>query len=51
MGQNGDYCLGESISDSSEQLLQRGSRRGQCIWDSGERRVHANKHIFFVGFC
>ena len=46
MGQNGDYCLGDSISDSSQKLLQRGSRRGQCMWDFGERGEHANKYNF-----
>ena len=46
MGQNEDYSLGDSISVSSEKLLQRGRREGQYICDFGEGGVHAIEHIF-----
>ena len=47
-GQNEDYSLGDSISDSSEKLLQSGRGEGQYTCDFGERGVHAIKHIFFA---
>ena len=31
MGQNEDYSSGDSISDSSEKLLQRGKGEGQSV--------------------
>ena len=37
---NEERILGESPSDGSEKLLQRGD--GQCRCDSGEAGVHAN---------
>ena len=44
--QNEGYSLGDNISDSSEKLLLRG--RGKVsIFDFGEGRVHAIKHISF----
>ena len=48
MRQNEDYSLGDSISDSSEKLLQSGRGEGQYTCDFGERGVHAIKHIFFA---
>ena len=46
LGQNEDYSLGDSISDSSEKLLQRSRVKGQCICDFGEGGIHAIEHIF-----
>ena len=48
MGQNEDYSPGDSISESSEKLLQRvwGQRQYRC--DFGEGGVHAVKHIVFA---
>ena len=43
-----------SHSDSSEKLLQRGRGEGQHMYDFGEGRIRAIKHIFFYfseGFC
>ena len=45
--QNEDCSLGDSVSDSSEKLLQRGKGEGQCICDFGEGGVHGIKHIIF----
>ena len=42
MRQNENCSLGDSTSDNSEELLQRGSGEGQYICD-----LHAVKHIFF----
>ena len=39
---------GDSISDSSEKLFQRGGKESQHICDFGERGVHAIQHGFFV---
>ena len=51
-GANEDYSPGDSISDSSEKLLQRGRGEGQYICDFGEGEVHVIKHIFFSeDFC
>ena len=48
MYQNNEDCSpGDSTSDNSEKLLQRGSGEGQYICDFGEGGVHAMKHIFF----
>ena len=47
MGQNEDCSPGDSISESSEKLLQRGSGEGQDRCDFGEGGVHAVEHIFF----
>ena len=47
LGQNEDYSPGDSTSESSEELLQRGSGEGRYICDFGEERVHVIKHIFF----
>ena len=44
LGQNEDCRLGDSTSDSSENLLQRGSGR---ICDLGEEGVHAMKHLSY----
>ena len=47
VGQNEDYSPGDSISESSEKLLQRSKGECQYIWNSGEGEVHAIKHFFF----
>ena len=47
LGQNEDCSPEDSASDSSEKLLQRGRREGQCICDFGEGTVHVVKHTFF----
>ena len=46
MGQYEGYSLGDSISDSSKKLLQRGRGEGHYICDFGGRGEHAIKHIF-----
>ena len=52
LGQNEDYSPGDSTSDSSEKLLQRGRGEGQYICDFGEGGAHAMEHIFFAEvFC
>ena len=52
LGQNEDYSLGDSISDSSEKLLQTDKGESQYICDFGEGQIHAIKHKFFAeGFC
>ena len=47
LGQNEDCGLGDSTSDSSEKLLQRGRVVGQYVCGFGEGGIHAIKHIFF----
>ena len=47
VGQNEDYSPGDSISESSEKLLQRSRGECQYIWNSGEGEVHAIRHLFF----
>ena len=39
--------LETAISDSSEELLQRGKVEGQYMCDFGDGRVHVIKHKFF----
>ena len=52
LGQNEDYSPEDSISDSSEKLLQRGKGEGQYICDFSEGGVYEIQHIFFAeGFC
>ena len=53
LGQYGDCSLGDSTSDSSAKLFQRGSGKKRYICDFGEGEVHAIKHFFFLfaGFC
>ena len=46
LGQYEVYSLGNSISDSSKKLLQRGKGEGQYLCDFGEGEIHAIKHIF-----
>ena len=46
LGQNEDCSPGDSITDSSEKLLQRGRGEGQHLCDFGEGGVLAIKHIF-----
>ena len=52
LGQNEDCSLGDSTSDSSETLRQRGSGEGQEMCDFSDW-VHAcnRAHIFPEGFC
>lgn len=46
--QNEGCSLGDSTSDTSEKLLQRGSGgTGQSVYDIGEGGIHAMKHTFF----
>ena len=45
--QNENCSPGDSISDSSEKVLQRSRVKGQCICDFGEGGIHAIEHIFF----
>ena len=45
--QNEDCSLGDSVSDSSEKLLQRGKGKAQYICDFGEGGVHAIKYVIF----
>ena len=52
LGENDDYSLLDSISYSSEKLLQRETGEGQYTCDLGEGEVHAIEHIFFAeGYC
>ena len=46
--QNKDYSPGDTISDSSEKLLQRVRGNGQYIYNFVEGGVHANKYIFLA---
>jgi len=46
LGQREGYSPGNSISDSSEELLQRGKGEGQYICDFGEGGYGAVKHTF-----
>ena len=48
LGQSEDYSPGDSTSDSSEKLLQRGRGEGQYIPNFGERGMHAIQQIFFA---
>ena len=43
-GKNEDYGLGDSTSESSEKLLQRGREEGKYICDFSEERIHKIKH-------
>jgi len=47
LGQKKDCSLGDSTSDGSEKLLQRGRGDGQYICDFGEGGAHEIRHIFF----
>ena len=40
-----DCSLGDSLADSSEDLLGRGGDRGQCVYDSGEGGTSNQAHI------
>ena len=40
-----DCSLGDSLTDSSEDLLGRGGDRGQCVYDSGEGGTSNQAHI------
>ena len=44
-GQNEDYSPEDSISDSSEKLLQRGKEESQYLCDFGEGGVHTTKYV------
>ena len=41
-----DWIQGDSTSDSSEKLFQKGRGKGQYICDFGKGGVHASKHVF-----
>ena len=43
--QNEDYSPGDSISDSSEEQLQRGNRGSQYICDFGEGGTCNEAHV------
>ena len=47
LGQYEDCSPGDRTSDSSERLLQRGSREGKYRCDFDTEGAHAIKHIFF----
>ena len=52
VGRNEDCSLGDSTSDRSERLLQRGEGEGWYICDFGKGAVHGIKHMYFLGsFC
>ena len=46
-GQNEDDSLGDSTSDSSERLLQRGTEEGQYICDFAEGDCMQSGTFFF----
>ena len=48
LGQKKDCSLGDSTSDGSEKLLQRGRGDGQYICDFGEGGVQAIRCIYFL---
>ena len=50
LGQNEDDSLGDSTSDSSERLLQRGTEEGQYICDFAEGEC-MQSGTCFVLFC
>ena len=52
-GQNEDCSPGDSTSESSEKLLQRGSREGQDICDLGKEGeyMQSSTYIFAADFC
>ena len=50
LGQNADCSLGDSTSDSSEKVLQRGRGEGQYVYDFGEGVVHAIKDLSLPKF-
>ena len=49
LGQNEDYSLGDSTSDSSEKLLQRGSG-GRSIYDLVKGEFSATRHLLYKRF-
>ena len=54
LGAKWDDSLRDSLSDSSQKLLQRGRGEGQYICDFGEGGVYAVKHIIYFfaeGVC
>ena len=46
-GQNENRNLGDSPSDSSEKLPQKGRGEGRYICDFGAGGIHATRHLFF----
>ena len=50
LGQNEDFSLGDSISDSSEKLLQSGTRGKSKYKVLVEREFNAIKHSFYKFF-
>ena len=51
LGQNEDYSPEDSISDSSEKLLQRGKGEGQYICDFSEEGMCGHAHILTEACC
>ena len=52
LGQNEDCSPGDSITDSSEKLLQRGRGEGQYRGDFGKGSIYVIKQGFFAEcFC
>ena len=45
------YSLGNSLSDNSEELLQKGKVRGQCIYDFGEGITCSQAQILVECCC
>ena len=47
MGQNKDFSLGDSTSDSSEKLLERVQGEGQSVCDFWEEKLCNQALLFF----
>ena len=47
LGQNEDYRPGDSLSDSCEELLQRGKEGGQYTCDFSKTGIRGVKHTFW----
>ena len=51
LGQNEDYSPGDSISDSSEKLLQRGGGKVRVLYDFSEGGTCSQAHILAEAYC
>ena len=51
LGQKEDYSPGDSISDSSEELLQRGGGKVSIIYDFSEGGTCSQAHILAEACC
>ena len=51
LGQNEDYSLGDSISDSSKKQLQRGRQKINITYDSSEVGTCSQVHILTEAHC